>query len=139
MKLSRRSISSVLILLLVLGPLQVQQAFSCSMMKTTFYGHCCCDQDSACHEVDCGEKTALSHGSCCNESIELDVNYEIADDLKTIKSYQIHSSVDPPAQILAQSHELFQVKPAIIHTANYTLSTHSTGSLTYLTTQRLRI
>ena len=127
MKMNRRSIAGVLILLLVLGPLQVQQAFACSMMETTFHGHCCCDQDNACQDIDCDEDAASLHDSCCNESIELDVNYEAADHAKTIKSPQILSSVDPPAQLLVLNYKLFQINSTILRTTYLLLRPISWG------------
>lgn len=134
-----RYVVQALIILLLVGPLQAQQIFQCNMMDATFYDDCCCDDHNNCADSDCDEEAVTNEIPCCDTSIELSLNDEAVDISKAIKSLEFRTGIDPPAQIILQQNNLFQLNYALVFQTYPKVLIHPSGSDTYLITQRLRI
>lgn len=137
--LHRRSIIRALIILLLVGPLQVQQVFACGMMDATFYDDCCCEDHNNCANADCSDAITTENNTCCEESIELNFNNEANEELTVIKSVEIRSNVDPPPAIVFAVEPLVEPIRFLKTSDLYSSPPYSLGSNTHLITQRLRI
>ena len=139
MNLHRRSIIQTLLLFLLIGPLEAQQLFVCEMMDTTFLNDCCCEEHKNCADTDCSDSITTESNTCCEVSIELNINHEAYDELTVIKSVEVRSNVDPPPVIVYAVKQLAE-PVCIIETRDvYSSPPYKLGTNTYLTTQRLRI
>lgn len=133
----------LLLLILVVGPLQAQSMFVCSMMDTVMYGDCCCighkvDQD--CIDADCEGEVEASASPCCDRSVGISVDEEARQDIPVVKAVEVRSDVDPPPAI---APSITEIEPRHLATASRVdylpyLVCHS-GTDIYLITQRLRI
>ena len=134
-----RYVIQALIILLLVGPLQAQQIFQCDMMDATFYDDCCCDDHNNCADSDCDEEADAKEVPCCDKSIELSLNDEAVDISKAIKSLELRTGIDPPAQTILQRDNLFPLNNALAYQSHSNILIHHSGSDAYLVTQRLRI
>jgi len=129
--------------MLVVGPLQAQSVFACSMMDTVMHGDCCCvgqKSDDDCIDGKCGGAGDASTSPCCERSVEISVDVEAQQNTPIATAAEVRSDVDPPPPIIAYSHEIVprQLASAVRIDYSHHNVCHS-GSDTYLVTQRLRI
>ncbi|MCH9670539.1 MAG: hypothetical protein K0U93_03730 [Gammaproteobacteria bacterium] len=130
----RTFLRSVLILIVASGPLQAQTVFACSMMDMVMEECCCGDHIVGDATVEANEEP------CCEQSVEIRVDEDARQDLCAVRPLEVGSDVDPPHAIVApfdvvavpQERSAFVVylPPLIVR---------SSGTDTYLITQRLRI
>ncbi len=124
----------LLALMLVVGSVQADASYFCSMMDTIIHEGCCC-ADSGIDDM-----AFTDSEPCCEKSVDLGID-TASDQVQTsIKPIKFESDVDPPAAITSavelapqflDSASIFGVKgDGISYTA---------GSTTYLITQRLRL
>ena len=139
MKSYRKHITRVLVFLLLAGPVQAQQVFQCSMMDSTFYDNCCCDDHGNCADSNCDQATDLNNTACCDTSVELNLDNDAVDISKAIKSLEIRSGIDPPAKVLPVHGVLLASSNTLLILAILQRQSHLAGTDTYLITQRLRI
>lgn len=133
----------LLLLILVVGPLQAQSVFACSMMDTVMHGDCCCvghKSDQDCIEADCEGAVDASASPCCERSVEISVDDEARQDTPIVTAVEVRSDVDPPPAIIASINEFVPRRLTAAGRVDYSphIVCHS-GSDTYLITQRLRI
>lgn len=127
-----------------IGSLQAKTVFTCAMMDTDVFHECCCDGNSAdkdCVNHSCDVMFGPNKGACCDKSIEISIN---ADEAKQNASFakpaEIRSDVDPPQAIIVNYFDIpaspYSVAVLVV---NFQPIIGSSGSSTYLITQRLRI
>jgi hypothetical protein len=143
-----RAVSSLLALLflfmMTMGSLQAKTVFTCAMMDTDIFHECCCDGNRAdrdCVDHNCNVMLGPNKGTCCDKSIEISI---IADEAKQstsfVKSTEIRSDVDPPETISVNFLNIpTPPSSVVILLVNSQPIGSSSGSSTYLVTQRLRI
>lgn len=136
----RSSFLRGLLLLLVIGPLQVQAVFACAMMDTVVHDDCCCGDHQAadaCPDHDCGS-TLESSTSCCEQSVELELDHDAAGEAVPFKPPD--SGTDPSPGLLSSANVLPVPEAALAHRAfSPYLPSDESGSDTWLITRRLRI
>lgn len=133
----------LLLLLLVVGPLQAQSVFACSMMDTVMHGDCCCvghKSDQDCIDADCEGAVDASASPCCDRSIDISVDVEARQGTPVVTAVEVRSDVDPPPAIIASINEIVPRQQSAAARVDYSprVVCHS-GSDIYLITQRLRI
>ncbi len=127
-----------------IGSLQAKTVFKCAMMDGDIFHECCCNSNKAdkdCMDHGCNVMLGLNKGACCDRSIEISIN---ADEAKQsalfIKPVEIRSDVDPPQTIVANSFDNLVSSYSVAALIGYSRPiASSSGSSTYLLTQRLRI
>ena len=139
MNLNHKSIIRALVFLLLVGPLQAQQVFACGMMDATFLDDCCCEDHNNCADADCTDAITTEKVPCCEESIDLSLNYQANETSDVIKSVEIRSDVDPPPAIASVIVQLVEPIRFTVTSDLFTSPPYRPGSNTYLITQRLRI
>lgn len=138
-----RTIRAVLtVLVLVIGPLQAQSVFACSMMNEVMHGECCCvghktDQD--CVDADCKGAPQSVASPCCERSVQFTFDEEARADTPIIKSIEVRSDVDPPQYLIASSSLAPPSLTVVIRSVQTSPREFHSRSDTYFITQRLRI
>lgn len=138
----RTFLRSVLILIVASGPLQAQAVFACSMMDMVME-ECCCDAIPSGNENIDPEFDAAPGSNeepCCEQSVEIRVDEDARQDTRIAKPLEVRSDVDPP-QAIVDSFDVIaapQARPALFVYQPHPFI-HSSGTDTYLITQRLRI
>ena len=124
----------LLALMLVLGSVQAHASYFCVMMDTVIHDDCCCA------DSDIDDMAFMDGEPCCEKSVELGVDTNSDHAQSSIKPIKFESDVDPPVTI-ASTVELSPKFPDIasLYAANYDSVFCTTGSATYLITQRLRL
>ena len=142
MSLPRSTIlRNLLLLLVVVGPLQVQALFACAMMDTVV-DNCCCVGDARDdgYRADDGDSSDanLAADYCCDSLPSVKLDAEDRPDAALFKAGEVRSDVDPP---LVSVRDLFQYQQSpAANTARCSFPQPCDfGSELYLTTQRLRI
>jgi hypothetical protein len=123
-----------------LAPLQAQTVFACAMMDTVVHEECCCgDHQPAdgCTDHAC-DSTLHPTAPCCNQSVELGLDFDAADAVGTVKP--TGSDADPPPSLLVSSEILVVPHPSPVPAAfSHRAPADASGSATWLVTRRLRI
>jgi hypothetical protein len=133
---SKQFVRAVLIgLMLTVGSVQAQVSYFCGMMDEVIHDDCCC-ADAGVDDM----MVADSGEPCCEKSIGLTIDVASDQVQQPSKSIKFESDVDPP-EIITSAVE---ISPPIIYRASLsnvkrTANSRTTGSATYLITQRLRI
>lgn len=142
--------TSLLILMLSVGPLHAQILYACAQIEkasalaihntSDASGHNAdlCNAHQSCVNVDCDNVLNSSQGQCCEKSAELTVSPDLQENIAAINLVEVESDVDPPKPI--------SVKLAFLPKQTFIASVESpfikagqSGSDTYLITHRLRI
>ena len=131
------------LLLMVVGPLQVQNVFACSMMDEVMHGECCCvghKSDQDCIDADCDSAADSRSEPCCERSTQVIIDHEAQQDVPVVKPVEIRSDVDPPPALVC-AYIAFLKPPSCAAYATAWLASRErcSASDTYLVTQRLRI
>lgn len=131
------------LLVLVIGPLQAQNVFACSMMDGVFRGDCCCvgsESDRDCMGANCDTAVESTPDPCCERSVQVSIDHEARQDAPVVKPVEIRSDVDPPPAHFASFGAIVPPPSRAANNASWFIPVfrHS-GSDTYLLTQRLRI
>jgi hypothetical protein len=138
----RKFLQFVLILIAVVGPLQAQTLFACSMMNRVM-DECCCDNHQTgedCVNSDCEAAVESSEGRCCERSVEVNVDEDARQDTQIVKPQEIRTDVDPPqAMIVPLDVIAAPQERAVLDIIRPRSVVRYFGSDTYLITQRLRI
>ncbi len=124
----------LLALMLVVGAVQAQTSYFCSMMDTVIHDGCCCA------DSDIDDMALTDSEPCCEKSVELSID-AASDQVQTsIKPIKFESDVDPPTTITSAVELSLQfLEGASISGVNLSGISYTAGSATYLITQRLRI
>lgn len=138
MHIHRRSFIQALVFLLLVGPLQAQQIYSCGMMDAVFLDDCCCEDHNHCSESDSSDELTPKN-QCCEKSIQLTFNDDANSDVSIVKSVEVRSDVDPPAEVVIAEEQWEEPIPIKAIRFHYIRLSDSQGSKTYLVTQRIRI
>ncbi len=144
MQLTSRKLRTVLTLLvLVIGPLQAQSVFACSMMDEVMHGECCCvghKTDKDCIDADCEGAAQSGASPCCERSVQITIDEEARADTPIVKPIEVRSDVDPPPALIASSSliALPSLTAVLCPVQTIPREPHSRSD-TYLITQRLRI
>lgn len=138
----RTFLRPVLILIVAAGPLHAQTVFACSMMDMVME-ECCCDDHrigKGCIDSDCDAAVGPSEEPCCEQSVEVQVDEDAREDARIVKPLEIRSDVDPPHAIVASFDMIAapQERSALVVYQPRPIA-RSSGTDTYLITQRLRI
>ena len=137
---SKQFVRAVLIgLMLAVGSVQAQVSYFCDMMDdmmdTVIHDDCCC-ADAGIDDM----MVADSSEPCCEKSVSLSIdvaNDQVQPQKKPIK---FESDVDPPDLITSAVEYSPQImNRASLSNVKHSANVHTTGSATYLITQRLRI
>lgn len=139
---SSRLRTFLILLVLIVGPLQAQNVFACSMMDQVMHGECCCDghkADPGCINSDCD--AVAGSVPCCERSIQVVVDEETWKHTPIVIPAEARSSVDPPPVLLVSSYNeiLPSLEHAAVRAAHIIPDVRHYDSDTYLVTQRLRI
>jgi hypothetical protein len=122
-------------LMLILGSVQAQVSYYCGMMDAVIHDDCCC--------VDAGVDDMMvadSDGPCCEKSVELTIDAAPDQVQSQTKLIKFESDVDPPDIILSVvEHAPLMMNRASLSNVKRTAIRYTSGSATYLITQRLRI
>lgn len=139
MNVKRHSRALVVLLLIALvpGPLKAQEIFTCLMMEKVLE-QCCCEHTGRNDIADEGLGNDADY--CCERSIELEVDETSLQLAPNAKSFELKSSLDPPATFIATFHnynETVALRPSSprVHAVHVSFA----GTETYLKTRRLRI
>lgn len=141
---SPSSIRTLLLLLLfVIGPLQAQSVFACSMVNVVMHDACCCvghSEDEDCADAECEGALPVNASPCCERSVELSLDNDARLDAPVLKPVEVRSTVDhPPAVITIQYDFLLSLPHALVPVFSTSPEFSQSGTDTYLITQRLRI
>lgn len=136
-------IRTLLLLVLVVGPLQAQSVFACPMMDEVMRGDCCCvghESNQDCPNATCEKAVNANPEPCCERSVEVSIDADARQEALIVTAVEVRSDVDPPPAIATSLDGLFSPQSTVAICLEYHRSTlrHS-GSDTYLLTQRLRI
>ncbi len=124
----------LLALLLLVGPLHAQTLFACNMMEEVVQDECCCDEPQ--HN---DEQATEPPEFCCEESVELSIEYSDERVAPSSKHIDVRSDVDPPQAFAVCGQYPVQISTALPSYPTVKISRSSGGTRTYLNTQRLRI
>ena len=123
-----------LALTLMVGSVQAQVSYFCSMMDTVIHNDCCCV------DFEHDDTQITDSEPCCEETIELGVDTNSNQAHSTIKPNKFESDGDPPTGVFCTFNHSFQLQRAVAVSCFDQAETFQTaGSATYLITQRLRI
>ena len=126
--------SGLLALTLMVGSVQAQVSYSCGMMDMVIHDDCCC----ADFEYD--DTQITDSEPCCEKTVELGVDTNSDQAQSTTKPIKFDSDVDPPDAAFYAFDYSLQLQDALaISGFEQTKTFQTTGSDTYLITQRLRI
>ncbi len=121
-------------LMLIVGSVQAHDSYYCGIMETVIHDDCCCADFDSDHMV------LIEGEPCCEKSVEFVVEAATDQAPTTAKPIKFQSDVDPPdTSVFAVSLSWVSQEISFVSIANYAETLHSTGSATYLITQRLRI
>ena len=126
--------SMLLALMLVVGSVQADASYFCTMMDTIIHDGCCC-ADSGIDDM-----AFTDSEPCCEKSVDLGIDTSSDQVQSSIKPIKFESDVDPPVTITSAielAPELLDSakKSAVIRDGIF----NAAGSTTYLITQRLRL
>ena len=130
--------------MMAIGSLQARTVFTCAMMGMDILHECCCDgnrTDKDCVDHSCDVMLGPNKGACCDKSIEISINADEAkQNVSFAKPAEIRSDVDPPQAIIVNYFDI-PASPysVVVLVVNSQPIVSSSGSSTYLITQRLRI
>lgn len=133
---SKQLVRAVLIgLMLIVGSVQADVSYLCGMMDTVIYDDCCC-ADAGMDDM----MVANSDQPCCEKSVALSIDVTTDQAQSQVKPIKFESDVDPPDIITFA----VEYSPQIMNRASKssvrrTSILLTSGSATYLLTQRLRI
>ena len=133
---SKQLVRAILIgLMLIMGSVQADVSYFCGMMDTAIHDDCCC-ADAGMDDM----MTADSDEPCCEKSVELTIDVATDQAQSPAKSIKFESDVDPPDIIIFAVENSTQIMNRASRSSVRRSSTLQTsGSATYLLTQRLRI
>ncbi len=121
-------------LMLIVGSVQAHVSYFCGVMETVVHDDCCCA------DFDVDDMALIEDEPCCEKSVELVVDAATDQAPTTAKPIKFQSDVDPPdISVFAVSLPLVSQEIPFVSSANYAGTSNSTGSATYLITQRLRL
>ncbi len=121
-------------LMLVVASVQADASYYCSMMDTVILDNCCCT------DADFDEMTFTDSERCCEKSVDLLIDSATDQAQPTTKPIKFESDVDPPdGFVFIASLSLASLDISTVSSAEFVQSLPTTGSATYLITQRLRI
>ncbi len=133
----------LLLLILVVGPLQAQSVFACSMMDVVMQGDCCCADHKPYQgraDSDCEWVVDTQTSPCCEHSVVVSVDEEARQDTPIMTAAEVRTGVDPPPAIHSPIIEIGQPQQTSASRVDYfPYDVGHSGSDTYLVTQRLRI
>ncbi len=132
---NRQFVRAVLLgLMLTVGSVQAHVSYFCGIMETVIHDDCCCA------DIDFDDMALIEGEPCCEKSVELVVDAATDQGPTTAKPIKFQSDVDPPdTSVFAVPLPLVSQEIPFVSSANYAETLHSTGSATYLITQRLRL
>ncbi len=117
-----------------MGSVQAHVSYFCGIMETVVHDDCCCV------DFDSDDMTLIEGEPCCEKSVGLVVDASTDQGPTTAKPIKFQSDVDPPdTSVFAVPLPLVSQEIPFVSSANYAETLHSTGSATYLITQRLRL
>lgn len=143
-RISSLLLALMFLLMTAIGSLQAKTVFTCAMMGGDIFHECCCDgnrTDRDCADHNCNVMLGPHKGTCCDKSIEISINADEAKQSTSfVKPTEIRSDVDPPETISVTFLNI-TASPyfVVILVVNSQPIGSSSGSITYLITQRLRI
>ncbi len=121
-------------LMLIVGSVQAHDSYYCGIMETVIHDDCCCV------DIDFDDMALIEGEPCCEKSVEFVVEAATDQAPTTAKTIKFQSDVDPPdTSVFAVLLPLVSQEIPFVSSANYAETLHSTGSATYLITQRLRL
>ena len=121
-------------LMLIVGSVQAQVTYYCSMMESIIPDDCCCA------DVDADDMLVVEIEPCCDQSVELGIDTTSDQAQSTAKPVKFDSDVDPPDSLaFGLVLSLPSLAAALMPGINQADAIHTAGSSTYLITQRLRI
>ncbi len=133
---SKQLVRAVLIgLMLIMGSVQADVSYFCGMMDMVIHDDCCC-ADAGMDDM----MVANSDQPCCEKSVALSIDVTTDQAQSQVKPIKFESDVDPPDIITFA----VEYSPQIMNRASKssvrrTSILLTSGSATYLLTQRLRI
>ncbi len=133
---SKQLVRAVLIgLMLIVGSVQADVSYLCGMMDTVIHDDCCC-ADAGMDDM----MVANSDQPCCEKSVALSIDVATDQAQSQVKPIKFESDVDPPDIItFAVEYSPQIMNRASISSVRRTSILLTSGSATYLLTQRLRI
>lgn len=136
-------VRTLLLVILVAGPLQAQSVFACSLMDEVKRGDCCCighSLDEHCPDAKCDAAFNADAEPCCERSVEVSIREDARQNTPVVNSVEVRAEMDPPPTIAPSPDELFPPQSAVAICVDFPRSAlRQSGSDTYLLTQRLRI
>ncbi len=121
-------------LMLVVASVQADASYFCSMMDTVILDDCCCA------DADFDEMAFTDSEPCCEKSVDLLIDTATDQAQPTTKPIKFESDIDPPDEfVFIASLSLASPDISSVSGAEFVPTLRTTGSATYLITQRLRI
>ena len=121
-------------LMLILGSAQAQVSYYCEMMDKLLHDGCCCA------DSDVDDSMPSDSEPCCDKSVNLYIDTAADQVQAQTKSIKFESDVDSPdAVVFVILLSLASPDILSLSVASDAQFSHTTGSATYPTTQRLRI
>ena len=133
---NKKIVRAVLIsLMLIVGSVQAQVSYSCSMMDMVIHDDCCC-ADAGVDDM----MVADIEEPCCEKVVELSIDTSTDQVQQKNQQIKFKSDVDPPDIVAsAVGYSLQFTYCASFPNVKRSANSYSAGNAIYLITQRLRI
>ncbi len=143
--------TSLLMLMLSVGPLHAQILYACAQIEKASalaihntndvakHNAGLCNAHQSCVNIDCDNVLDSSQGQCCEESAALTINPDLQQNIPAINLAEVESDVDPPQAIPAMPGSFLPQQAFVVSVVFPRINSGQSGSNTYLITQRLRI